>query len=299
MVKESIARFYDEPRDLSAIVILRVTTGLCLAAHYLMMLPIVPKAWGPNGIAGTDYYRTFADALAPARPNTLGLQWLAAIDSIVAIWLLYALLIATALAFSVGLFTRWSGVLALVLHSLFHARMEFVFWGWGELIKPFMLYAIIAPQVLQYSFDSKLRTGRWTPAHADVMTGAAWPLRLIQMHVVTVYFVVAWTRLDDPNWINGSMLYGILTDPLFGRIDSDWRALMPLLKFTGYLAWFIELAAPFALWWRKTRFQWVVLLALMHFGLEALTMVGYWDFLMIGALTAFVDFGRRRRAITT
>lgn len=265
--------------------ICRAAFGLCIFIHYASLYNMAGLLWGPDGLTGERWRAHIEWAVSVARPSTLSSQ-IPFLFQGPGVWIMYAVLLLSSLCFAAGFWTRTTGVLALALHILFHAQNEFIYWGWAVMIKPFMLYVILGDAGRWYSLDAYIRERKWKP-EGD-WTGPAWPLRLVQVHLTTLYLVVAWTRLDDPNWLNGSMVYGILTDTIFARIDSDWIAFKGVIRWLCYGSWGLELAAPLLLWWNRTRRYAVFALFGMHLGLEALTMVGQWNFIVLAALTTFL-----------
>jgi hypothetical protein len=208
-----------------------------------------------------------------------------------------------------------AGVAALVLHLAFHGRNEFLFWGWADMITPFLIYVVLAPSGRRLSVDAVLagRDERSAPGedsrdlsvepgeqsgHGDELRNqddqpgdrwmVAWPVRLLQIHVSLVYVVSAWSRLDNRHWIDGSMLSRVLSDGTFSRAPVLGGAPAPALTALTYLAWALELVAPFSLWQSGTR-RWVVAgLVGLHVALELTTEVGYWNIVMIAALSTFM-----------
>ena len=56
----------------------------------------------------------------------------------------------------------------------------------------------------------------------------------------------------------------------------------------GEVVFLLEPLAPFLLWPRVTRRWFALALIAMHFGLEILTKVGFWNYLMVGMLLSFL-----------
>lgn len=270
---ESVEHFFFAARANRPLRICRAAFGASLFLHYVSLIGHVQELFGAVGLTGSRFFEHVTWAVPVARGSVRDLRILQAFDSEAVIYSLYALLLVSSLCFAVGYKWRFSGWTALLLHTLFHAQDEFAFWGWGSLIRPLMAYVLLG---------------------GGEESGPAWPQRLLQIHVTTIYIVAAWSRIVDPNWLNGSELYGILTDSVFARFDSDLITLKPVLRLLCYAAWGLELSTPLTLWWRRTRRPTVYLLATMHLGLEGLTMVGYWNILLLAALSTFTNFDRRR-----
>jgi hypothetical protein len=281
----------------------RIGFGLALFWSYFSLLPSFSVALGPDGLLGASF---LDDVPGPTvgRATTEHVRWLQAVPEPAVLWALYYLLLAAAVAFIVGYRTRLAGAAALVLHLAFHGRNEFVFWGWADMITPFLLYVVLAPSGRRLSVDALLaeRARRRSLGANEISCGdgggdgqpprqaltVAWPMRLLQVHVTLVYVVAAWSRLDNQHWIDGSMLSRILSDGTFSRAPALGAAPGPVLAMLTYLAWALELVAPFSLWQASTR-RWIVAgLVALHVGLELTTDVGFWNVVMIAALTAFM-----------
>jgi hypothetical protein len=120
-----------------------------------------------------------------------------------------------------------------------------------------------------------------------VGTGPAWSMRLIQVHVCCMY-AFSVTRLDDPGWLSGEMLNRALTDTRFARLAVDWGPLEGPLTIGTYAVFVLEPLAPRMLWLPRVGAWWAVALLAMHAGLELLTTVGWWGYMMAVGLVPFL-----------
>ncbi|MCB0403714.1 MAG: HTTM domain-containing protein, partial [Bdellovibrionales bacterium] len=124
------------------------------------------------------------------------------------------------------------------------------------------------------------------------------PLRLIQLHVCAMYVAAAWQRLDDPNWLGGSMVFAAMTNIIFSRLPNiDWHQWKNALAFFTYAALILEVAAPILLWRKKWGLWCVVGLVAMHAGLELFTMTGYWQYMMSLMLVCFLPDSFSKKAL--
>jgi hypothetical protein len=281
-----IERFF-APRAIHALVFCRIGFGSILFVAYLMKWPHVQTLFGPDGFGGAS---TLARSPlgSVTRELEAPVEWLSGVTSAEWIWALYFLLLLSSLCFALGFRTRTAGVIALVLHTLFHARNAYAFFGWPIMMKPFMLYVLMAPVGRFGSLDAWLRRHRepWTPVREWV--GPAWPLRLLQVHVCTMYAEAGWSRLTDPGWLKGEMVFVALTDRRFGRFDFDWYPYLALLKPPSYVAFVLEPLAPLMLWLPWIGPIWALGLVALHLGLEVFGNVGWWQLVMMTALVVFL-----------
>ena len=269
--------------------VLRISLGLVLLACYAMRLAYVPELYGPEGFAGPAYTAPL-ELERPLSRNLLAPFYvLQHVNSPTLVGTLYALLLASSLAFAAGAFTRWSGSAALLLHLTFYARNPWAYWGWAEIITPLLLYTILAPSGRQLSFDAWRRRRRSGEPAAPVAawSGPAWPLRLVQIHVCTQYLAL-WPRLDSPNWLEGRQLFAALVNRHFGRLEFDAMPYLALLEVMTVVALLLELAAPLLLWVPRVGPLWALALIGLHLQIELSSTVGWWNWALIPALTAFL-----------
>jgi hypothetical protein len=119
----------------------------------------------------------------------------------------------------------------------------------------------------------------------------------MQINICGMYAVAGWSRIDSPGWLEGKMMFEALTNTLFARFAIDWHAYRGLLVVPAYAVMILEPAASILLWIRPLA-PWVALgLIAMHVGLELLTQVGMWNFLMIGGLLCFLSPAWSRNAL--
>lgn len=280
----AVDRFFS-PAPQAAMVACRIGFGALLFVSYAAKLPWVQTLYGPRGMGGHELASRFAEG-AFGRDLDAPFRWLLYNGSETLVWVLYAALLVAALGFALGVRTRTCGAVALVLHALFLARNQYAYYGWAWMAKPFLLYVILAPTGRWVSLEA-WRRGRRAPD----WTGPGWPLRLLRLHVCTMYAVAGWNRLDDPVWRRGEAFFGALTDRRFARFDLDWWPFRAWLEPFSHVAFVAEPLAPFVLWVPGLGAAWAILLMALHLGLEIFANVGWWQWLMMTALLVFLPVG--------
>lgn len=275
------------PRDSLPMCAARAGLGATLFAAYLQYLPFALVLFGPHGIGGHDTLARHPDFPGNAYEwyTRIRVLHLATSDGVVG--LLYGLLLASAAAFAVGFRPRLFGIIAAGLHMVFYAHTPHIDGGWTALIGPFIFYLVLADCGSQLSVDAWLRRRR-----GDVEDGPAraapWGMRLLQVHLCTMYMVPGFDRLDSPGWVDGQMVLRSLANTDFGRFDVDWFGAAPILRVVSWMVLVLEPAAPFILWLRHVGRWWAVLLIVMHVGLEIFLDTGWWQPMMISALLTFL-----------
>jgi vitamin K-dependent gamma-carboxylase-like protein len=259
----------------------RIILGGCLAGFYLVRLPQFGLLYGAGSIAWFPLFRDYARSEwhSPLDPLVV---FLAQHDLQGLAWVLYAALLLGAVSFSLGFCTRLAGTIALLLHMTFWALNPDVGWGWTEVIVSLMAYTILAPTGRWYSIDA------WLARQPSPCEAPAWPMRLMQINVGTMYAVAGWSRIDDPGWLEGKMLYDALTNMWFARFAIDWHPYRNVLRVFSWGVFVLEPAASVLLWIQPLA-RWIALaLIAMHLGLELLTNVEWWNYMMIAGLLNFL-----------
>ncbi|MCB0418828.1 MAG: HTTM domain-containing protein, partial [Bdellovibrionales bacterium] len=251
---QNLNRFWFDDVSLYPFVLCRIAIGLllihCYAVYFADRLWVV---FGPGGLgsflAGTPWFATSNSVFVAS----------------------YAALLFAAVSFTLGFSTRVSGILLIFLHHEFVELGALATWGWKWEILPFLNCLVLAPSGARYSIDAWWRQRR--DKNPAPETTAAWPLRLMQLHLSAMYLAAAWQRLDDPNWLAGSMVFAAMTNMIFSRFPNiEWFGWKGLLAFFNYAALVLEVVAPILLWHKKWGSWCVGALIVMHIGLEAGTM---------------------------
>jgi len=284
--RQALDRFF-APQPQQAMVVARVGLGLMIFFSNLTKFPYVQQLFGPNGLGG---YATMQrlPGTDPGRPFESAFQFLHYIPSEELVWLLYLTLLVASFSFTVGAWTRVSGLVVLLLHVLFHARNYSAYLGWGVMLKPYLFFVVMSSAGRYGSVDAWRRGAKSVSIRLEDWMGPAWPVRLLQIQLCTMYAVAGWSRLDDPVWLSGDIVLYAMDGRTFGRFDVDWFPLASPLRILGYVAFVLEPLAPFLLWVRGIGKWWALALISMHVTIELVTDVGWWQWMMIPLLTVFL-----------
>jgi hypothetical protein len=268
-------------------VVCRFAFGAIACGYFAGRVGLVQEIWGPEGFFGAEFLARMGVDL-PARAREGGLDWLARNPSAALVWGLWAAGVVSSALFAVGAYTRPAGVLALAVYSLFHARNPYATAGWSVMLKPFLLYAILAPTGRFGSVDAWRRGGRAALADSATWRGPGWPVRLLQVHLCAMYLVAGWSRIDSPSWWQGEASFAAVSDLFYARFDVDWQALRPLLALATWAALAFEGLAPILLWAPRVGAVWALALLALHAGLEIVDNHGSWQLLMGASLLCFL-----------
>jgi len=283
-----IYRWLFDDRPMHAMVANRILLGFVLLANYVDRGLSYQLFYGADAMAWTPMYRNFVQAKwNPAFDPFV--RWIANHDLQGSVWILFVVMLLAAFSFMVGFRTRTSGWLLIVLHGLFVAIHPDVNWGWAKVALSFLLFTVLARPGDYFSVDAwlKKRAGAVTRPVAEWL-GPAWPMRLVQINLCTMYAVAGLARLDHAGWLEGRMLMVALLNLTYARFNIDWLSLTWLAKLLSYAVFLLEPVAPITFWIRKLSVPTALSLIAMHAGLELLTNVGWWSYLMLTGLLCFL-----------
>lgn len=288
-----IEHWFLGPAPVHVMVLNRCILGGVLFLHAISRIPEFGVLYGSASSAWSTAHREFVSSFLIG--NSVG-DLAHAVVSVLAqlgpetreilLVTLYGVLVAASLAFALGFFTRTAGVVAVGLHVLLIAIHPFADWSWQRMVVPFTAYVILS-RAGDYASVDAWRRRRRAAGPAPNGMAPVWPMRLLQIHVVTMYFT-SFARIDDPEWLGGRALYLALARTLYTKFNLDLDLLAPALMLLCYAVFVLEPVAVVLLWIPRIRTLCALALLAMHVTLEILTNVGWWNYLMIGGLLPFL-----------
>ena len=224
-------RFWFMPSDPLLLSLVRVLTG---ALSFLMVLSYTPdlqRFFGPGG------YLT-VDAVEQLRGDFCGWSYLCYTTTASSLWAAHVASLFVLALFALGLFTRVTSVLALVVVLSYIHRAPILVYEAEFVLAFLMLYLCLGPSGAYLSLD-RLLAGRrtaTTPAHLSAKPqppstrpsnswAATIAIRLIQIHLTVVYVMMLLAQLQGGVWWDGSAVWWLI-----GRPDSA------LVDFSGLYA---------------------------------------------------------------
>jgi Vitamin K-dependent gamma-carboxylase len=272
MSRRALAAFFFARESPRALALVRIALGLVLLLETAARWPFAIELYSSAGLPMPLFS---ASGIVPPVPGPA-----AAVA-------LHSLLLFALAAVTVGWQTRPSVLSAVVL------------LGWFSLLDfPVTLtkYTAIALHLLVllacsrcgsvWSVDARL-AGR---ARQHCPLGTAWPRRLVQLLVCSVYWGAAVTKIRLPDFATGDLVeFALLSDRWGGTPLGLWLSTQSTLVLVASFATLaLELFFPVLVWVRPLRRPMLVCAVTFH-ALLALTMnLGAFSFVMLAALLAFV-----------
>jgi len=230
-------RFWFAPSDPYVLGVLRLCTGVIALWWYVSYYPDLQTWFGPDGLlslARVEQWRGANRAYSifdyTTTPSSL--------------WFTYWLGLGVLIAFTAGLFSRVTSVLAFVWVVSLLWRAPMLDRPVDAVLTMVMFYLCIGPSGASWSLDRWLAkrredsARRATPSTASTSSGlshtaltnigphgssaATVALRLMQIHLVLIYAAMALAQLRDDSWWMGRALWGSIGKPESGYIDMTW-----------------------------------------------------------------------------
>ena len=244
-VYSRINKFFFQEEDYSTIGLIRI---LAAGVIFMSLVNDIPFL--------NDYYSS--DGLLSGHTELMRSEYrfslLDYFGSPYQIAILYAILILAALMLLLGIFTRFSGIITLILLASFHESNVFVLDSAETLMRLMIFYLILAPSGKCCSLDAIRKRKKLSPKRfKEWQRGPIWPRRLMQIQLAIVY-LFAFLPKTGHTWKDGTAVYYFLANMHFARFDFHFLSnFMPLVRSMTYSALAIELLFPILIWFKSIR----------------------------------------------
>lgn len=248
-------RFWFTPTDALPLGVLRIGTGL-LGLYYLGSHTADLVRWfGPHGLLPVETVREVASGMG--RQTIWRLSYLNYTDVPALLWTLHALGIVMLLAMTLGLLTRVTTVLSLVVVLSYVHRAPMITGQLEPILTMLLCYLCIGPAGRCLSLDRLLFGGKLS--RRDSSSNTSWlanlSLRLIQVHVVGFYLMMGLTKLAGATWWEGTAVWAIVVAHADSRIVdlTALRRVPYLIDILTHCIVFFEIMFGLFIWNRLAR----------------------------------------------
>lgn len=281
-------RFWFTPSDPVTLAALRIAAGLIALYWQLCYTPDLVEFFGSHGIIPVPMLQQW-------QGNAAVFTYFGQTMSPAVLLLLHFAGTAILLLFTLGVFTRVTSVLALLVALSYIHRGPMLTAQMEPILALVMFYLTLGPSGAVWSVDA------WRRQRDPQLTGlmrqvapSAWatvPVRLIQVHITAVYIMMALAKVAGPAWWNGSAIWWLTARP---ESQGFWIAQSIAPYLNAIEAWthavvLFELAFPILVWNRYSR-PFALLLSVPMWVLLALaTGLNTFAAIMLVANLAFVS----------
>ena len=257
-----------EPVSPLPLAVLRIVFGAYGFVYFLRLVEPLTFAYGDQGLV-----RFGADLPRQIQWQFNLLRWLPlpsdlAVDVFVAAGCLVAALVM------VGLWVRVAGV---VLWLLSLSAVGSIHSNSGDAIVVVLAYLLMLAGLAGHSgaclsLDARRRV-RWRGPAARSNQIPAWPMRLLQLQLIAIYFFTGVYKAMNAVWNQGEAMHYVFAQSSWSRMDLTWLASYPaaLAALTFGVLLFELLVFPVFVWFRRSRLAVLALGLVFHYGI-AMTM---------------------------
>ena len=300
-VGRSWNRFVFSPSDPTPLGLIRACVGLLLTWSLFVYGLDLHAYFGRAGWINLDVVEQFRHEQAPYSWSF----WSYVPDAMLRpAWLLCLAVLG---AFTLGIWSRVTAVLAWVIVVSTVRRVPISLHGFDDVISTWTLYlAVTGASGQAVSLDRffarwkrnraevarRRKDGRWTAPDGvpSPSISANIGLRLIQCHLALIYGLSGLSKFLDPGWWNGTAVWGSLASGEFRLFDLTWLASFPLLlNLMTHAALFLETSYPVLIWVKPTRPLVLAGIVSMHVGIGLALGLAEFGAAMIAANLAFVS----------
>jgi hypothetical protein len=287
-------RWWTEPVRAERLAALRIGLGVALLFDlFVTYLPELGDLFGRNSLGSPSIFAFYTGSPHWRWSLLAGLEDPQILQAAAWVW------VTATVCLTIGLFTRSSAITTWVLSTSFAGLNSCIDNAGDDIRRIILFYLMLSPCGAVWSIDhwrQRLASrGAFAPG-APVFI-YPWPLRLLMVQMVLMYFINGMFKLSGETWWSGTSLYYVLADLTLAR----WSYAQVTVPFwlTKCLTWVVLIwEAGFPLWvalpWtRKAAFLFGVV---FHLGIGLSMELGFfapYALCLYLPLVPWEHFGRR------
>jgi hypothetical protein len=219
-------------------------------------------------------------------------------DSPEVLWLLHVLGFAIVVLFTVGLFTRITNILSLIVVLSYIHRAPMITGQFEPVLTMILFYLCLAPAGRYLSVDAWLRARKAVrdPRPEDVTTdavktsAATFALRLMQVHLAAFYLMLGLSKLGGIAWWSGEAAWWLIAEGESGLMNLRFlHSHSYLINLWTHAIVLFELSFPLLIWNRLARPLLLSIAVIMWISLALLTGLISFSAIMLVANLSFVS----------
>lgn len=292
-------QFWFNPIDPLTLCWLRILSGGMLCYWLATITPDLLHWFGPQGLVPVETVRQ----MMGSTPRFSYLDYLSAPSEL---WSAHVVALAVAVCFTLGLLTRVSAVLSLVIALSYMHRAPMITDRMEPVLVMVLAYLCLAPCGAYLSLDRLWKSKRaadvpeWKRKELNEpkkSVAANIATRLTQLHLAAIYAMMALAQLQGAPWWEGTAIWWLMANDSSRLIDlTALQAYPDLIHAWTHGTWLAEFTFPILVWHPLVRPLVLIAVTLMWVYLIAITGLVSYGLMMIFAGLAFVSPGLLKRA---
>lgn len=291
LISEGWNAFWFSPADPTLLGVLRILAGLMLLYTHGVWGLALNDFFGPDAWLSVELVRTLQEY-----QFAYSFWWWIEPDWM---WTAYGLSMLVLAMFTVGLWTRMTSVLSLIVAISFAYRAPEAQFGLDQINIMLTLYLAIGDSGRAVSLDRWIARSRGKAERLEAPSlRSNLGQRLIQVHMCTIYFFAGISKLQGLAWWDGEAMWLAFANLEYQSMDMTWMSRYPLLVNVATHATILWEVFFCALIWN--RFWRPIFLTggfFMHLGIGA--CLGMWTFglIMLVGCASFLPNDRVRQLV--
>ncbi|PNW15498.1 hypothetical protein C1637_03490 [Chryseobacterium lactis] len=255
----------------------RISIGLFFLVHFISTLSDFSLLYTDDGLIPLNVLSLLRVEVIPTLNIVLKLLNGFGVENIYTIYAYIILYILFCITLTVGLFSRFSAIVLLLLHIILFQSSNAYMYGVDYFKSIAMFYCAVFPVGSKLSLDATLfKKKEFNPS----------PYRnLLKIHLSIVYFTSGLDKAFGVNWWNGESIWKSFHLPGFESYiieNYDVLSSYPILPtFIGISTMCIELLYPLFMWKKSMKAYWLILVLGLHMGIIIAMNLYFFGALMI------------------
>lgn len=272
-------QFFHTPISSATVAVFRILIGTILVLNAILLVPLINDYFSDSGVWPTG---DWAKGHQRFRFSVLGFLP----ESTSSFRLVLGIHLLASILFLIGYQFRLSAVVVFLTLVSIHHRNIFILSSGDTLLRIFTFLCIFCDGSAAISVDALLR-GQRLMEFPEI---AAWPIRLLQLQICTVYLRTVYWKLKGRSWRNGTAAWYPLWVEAYVRFRPPGWMLTPAsirLATWGTLA--VELCLAVLIWFEEFRYPVLATGIAMHAIFDLILNLQFFSWIMISGLILFVS----------
>ena len=268
--------FFFAPATARPLAALRVSLALVLLGQAWLLRAEVLDLLAHDGIVQGELSKYLAGSGTPRAGWLVDQLAPLGVSEPACLYALCGLYVVSLVGLGLGLFTRFSAVMAWFLHWTLIRSAGTTSYGADTYAHIFLFYLMLVPAGDAFSLD--VRRARFCPVPTPA---ARLGLRVMQLHLCVSYLASGIQKSAGIQWWNGELLWRALSLPVYQQYDMSWLASYPwLCMIAGWTALAVELGYCVFIWPARTRRLWIAAIVALHLGIGIFLGLGVFAVIM-------------------
>jgi hypothetical protein len=249
-VGEGWNQFWFAPASSKPLSLIRIMTGLLLVVYFLSYNGDLLRWFAGNSLMPPATVRNLTSG-----PDIANYHYtlLALVNKPSELWIFHSIGIVAAVCLAIGLFSRAAAGVALVMLLSYVHRAPMISGLAEPILAPLLFYLCFAPSGEWFGVNAWLKNRQGTEEpQPSLLAGLS--LRMIQVHLAALVFMMGMSKLSQENWWTGDAVWYLLAQTRSRPFDLSFLRKSPFLinAWTHLIVGF-EIAFPILIWNRFAR----------------------------------------------